>query len=454
MSKHYDLIAIGAGSGGLSVVERAASYGAKCAVIEHGDIGGTCVNVGCVPKKVMWYGANMAYTLKNAADYGFNVSINEFNWQKLVNGRQSYISGINNWYHDHIKENNIDEITGSASFVATHTDVNTVKVNEETFTADHIVIAPGTTPTIPDINGATLGITSDGFFALQQQPKKVAIVGSGYIAVELAGVLNGLGSDVTLFVRGPSVLRHFDSLLRDTLTKELLSSGINLITNTGIEEVTKGVENELHLSCSNNQHYDGFDCLIWAIGREPNVDGLNLSVTGVEQDEQGMILVDDYQNTNISGLYALGDVTGRVPLTPVAVAAGRRLGDRLFNNQPERHLDYENIPTVIFSHPPAGTLGLSEAAARKRYGDEKVKVYQSSFTPMAYAFTSHQPQTAMKLVVLGDDEKVIGCHVIGDGADEMLQGFAVAIKMGASKADFDNTVAIHPTSAEEMVTMR
>lgn len=454
MTNHYDLIAIGAGSGGLSVVERAASYGAKCAVIERGDIGGTCVNVGCVPKKTMWYGANMAYTLKNSLDYGFDVSINGFNWQKLVKGRQSYISGIKNWYHNYLNENNIDEITGSASFVEANAGVNTIKVGENIYSADHIVIAPGTTPVVPDINGAELGITSDGFFALQQQPRKVAIVGSGYIAVEFAGVLNALGSDVTLLIRGQSVLSHFDSLLRDSLSKELLSSGINVINNTSVESITKAANKELHISCNNNLHYEGFDTLIWAIGRRPNIDDLNLNVTGIELSERGSIKVDKYQNTNIAGLYGLGDVTGHVPLTPVAVAAGRRLGDRLFNGQTERYLDYENIPTVMFSHPPIGTVGLSEEDAIKRYGKEEIKIYQSEFTPMAYAFTTHQPHTAMKLVVLGKEEKVIGCHIIGDGADEMLQGFAVAIKMGATKEDFDNTVAIHPTSAEEMVTMR
>ena len=447
---NYDLIAIGAGSGGLSVVERAASYGARCAVIERRDIGGTCVNVGCVPKKTMWYGANMAYALKNAKDYGFDVSIDGFNWQKLVKGRQSYINGIKNWYHGYLDENNIDEITGSASFV----DAKTLKVGEDTFSADHIVIAPGTTPVIPDLSGADLGITSDGFFALQQQPKKVAIVGSGYIAVEFAGVLNALGSDVTMLVRGQAVLSHFDSLLRESLSKELISEGINVINNTSVESITKSGTGELHISCNNKLHYEGFDTLIWAIGRRPNLDDLNLKVTGAELNGKGEISVDKFQNTNVPGLYALGDVTGHMPLTPVAVAAGRRLADRLFDAQTERHLDYENIPTVMFSHPPIGTVGLSEEDAIKRYGKEEVKTYQSEFTPMAYAFTSHQPNTAMKLVVLGKEEKVIGCHIIGDGADEMLQGFAVAIKMGATKEDFDNTVAIHPTSAEEMVTMR
>ena len=450
MSKHYDLIAIGGGSGGISVAERAAMHGARCAVIERGVIGGTCVNVGCVPKKVMWYGANMAYTLQNAADYGFDIVNNGFSWQKLVKAREKYIGGINSWYHDYLKENNIDEITGSARFI----DAHTVEVGEESYNADHIVIAPGSTPTVPDIPGADIGITSDGFFALQEQPRYIAIIGSGYIAVELAGVLNALGTDVTLIVRGHYVLTHFDVMLRETLLRELLSCGINVIPNTTVESVEKTGEGDIHLSCNNNQHYDGFDTLLWAIGRNPNTLGLNLEGIGVELTESGAIRVDDYQNTNIPNIYALGDVTSKVPITPVAIAAGRRLADRIFNQQPERHLDYENIPTVIFSHPPAGTVGLSEDDAKKHYGDDVVTVFQTSFTPMAYAFTTHQPQTAMKLVTVGENHKIVGCHIIGDGADEMLQGFAVAIKMGATKADFDNTVAIHPTSAEELVTMR
>ncbi|HEY5602085.1 MAG TPA: glutathione-disulfide reductase [Gammaproteobacteria bacterium] len=450
MSKYYDLIAIGGGSGGLSVAERAAHYGGRCAVIEQGLLGGTCVNAGCVPKKVMWYASDMAYALKNAADYGFEISVNGFNWQKLIKSRQSYIAGINNWYHGYLKENKIDEITGSARFV----DVNTLVVNGETYSAPHIAVAPGGTPVVPAIPGGDIGMTSDGFFALQEQPKRVAIAGSGYVAVELAGVLNALGSEVTLLVRGHYVLSHFDIMLRDVLMKELLSSGINVITNTTVESVTKTGDNNIHLSCNNNRHYDGFDSLLWAIGRTPNTAGLNLEAAGVALTASGAIQVDEYQNTNIPGIYALGDVTNKVPLTPVAVAAGRRLADRIFNGQTDRHLDYENIPTVIFSHPPAGTIGLSEDEARKKFGNDTVKAYQTLFTPMAYAFTRHQPKTAMKLVTVGEEEKIVGCHIIGAGADEMLQGFAVAINMGASKADFDNTVAIHPTSAEELVTLR
>lgn len=449
MTKHYDLIAIGGGSGGLSAAERAATYGAKCAVIESGKMGGTCVNVGCVPKKVMWYGAEMAQSLKNAPSYGFDINVYGFSWAKLVAAREQYIKGINDWYHTYLSDSNIDEIQGAARFV----DAKTLEVNGERYTADHIVIAPGGVPAVPDTPGAKLGITSDGFFALTEQPKRVAVVGAGYIAVELAGVLNSLGSDVSLLLRRGHFLGNFDAMLRDTLMEEMVNNGVNIMPNISCTQVEKAGDGSLTLNFSNGQQLTEIDQLIWAIGRKPNTAALNLDAARVEHDASGVIPTDEFQNTNVSGIYAVGDVTGRAQLTPVAVAAARRLADRLFNNQPERKLDYENIPSVMFSHPPIGTVGLTEEQAREKHGDA-VKVYQTRFTAMAHAFTKHQPSTAMKLVTVGAQEKVVGVHIIGQGADEMLQGFAVAVKMGATKADFDNTVAIHPTSSEELVTLR
>ena len=449
MSKHYDLISIGGGSGGLSAAERSAQYGAKCAVVEVGKIGGTCVNVGCVPKKVMWYGADIAQSLHDAKSYGFNVELKGFDWGKLVKARENYIKGITDWYGNYLADSNIDSIEGYARFV----DNKTLEVNGEHLTADHIVIAPGGAPMVPDTPGADLGITSDGFFALTEQPERVVVVGAGYIAVELAGVLNALGSDVSLLLRREHFLSNFDSMLRDTLMEEMLNAGVNIIPRVSCTTVEKAQDGSLTLTFSTGQQLTEIDALIWAIGRKPNTDGLNLSAAGVVTDEQGYIPTDEFQNTNIKGIYAVGDVTGRAQLTPVAIAAARRLGDRLFNHQPNRKLEYENIPTVMFSHPPIGTVGLTEEQARKEHGDA-VKVYQTRFTAMAHAFTSHQPSTAMKLVTVGAQEKIVGVHVIGQGADEMLQGFAVAVKMGATKADFDNTVAIHPTSAEELVTLR
>lgn len=449
MTKHYDLIAIGGGSGGVSAADRAAVYGAKCAVVEVAKMGGTCVNVGCVPKKVMWYGADIAQTLHNARDYGFDVTLNGFDWGTLVAAREQYIQGINEWYGAYLSDSNIDSIQGHARFV----DAKTIEVNGAQYSADHIVIAPGGVPAVPDTPGAELGITSDGFFALTEQPRRVAVVGAGYIAVELAGVLNTLGSDVSLLLRREHFLTSFDAMLRDTLMEEMVNDGVNVITGVSCTAIEKAVDGSLTLNFQNGQQLTEVDALIWAIGRNPNTRDLNLDAAGVSYDERGYISTDEFQNTNVPGIYAVGDVTGRAQLTPVAIAAARRLGERLFNNQPERKLDYENIPTVMFSHPPIGTVGLTEEQAREKHGDA-VKVYQTRFTAMANAFTQHKPSTAMKLVTLGAQEKVVGVHVIGQGADEMLQGFAVAMKMGATKADFDNTVAIHPTSAEEMVTLR
>lgn len=451
MSKKYDydLLAIGGGSGGLSVTERAAVYGAKCAVVESGEIGGTCVNVGCVPKKIMWLGANMAAALEDAKDYGFDLENKGFDWQHLVNKRESYIAGINNWYHNYLADSNIDELPGFASFV----DEHTVDIDGKQVSAKHIVIAPGTSPSFPDIPGAEFGISSDGFFALTKCPKKVAIVGSGYIAVELAGVLNALGSDVCMNLRKEHLLRSFDAMLRETLLEEMLDQGVNIMPCTQIAEIIKEADGTLTLCDEKGNKNTGFSELIWAIGRQPNTEGMKLDAINLQLDAAGFITTDIYQNTNIENIFALGDITGRSPLTPVAIAAGRRLADRLYNNQTDRHLDYKTIATVVFSHPPIGTVGLTEGEARKEHGDA-VKIYQTRFTDMYSSMTKHATPTAMKLVCIGAQQKVIGCHIIGPGADEMLQGFAVAIRMGATKKDFDDTVAIHPTSAEELVTMR
>ena len=449
MSKHYDLIAIGGGSGGLSVAERAARYGARCAVVEKGPLGGTCVNVGCVPKKVMWFGASIAHTLENAGGYGFALGEYSFDWAELKRARDNYVHGINDWYHTYLSDSNIDELVGTARFV----DAGTIEVAGDQYTADHIVIAPGGSPMVPDTEGASLGITSDGFFELENLPRRVAVVGSGYIAVELAGMLNALGSDVTMLLRREHLLRNFDAMLRENLMEEMLGDGIDILARTQVKHILREDDGSLCIECENGQRLEGFDELIWAIGRYPLSGELKLEAAGVACDSQGYIPTDKYQHTNVDGVYAIGDVTGRAQLTPVAIAAGRRLADRLFGGMPDRHLSYETIATVVFSHPPIGTVGLTESEARDSHG-EAVKTYQTRFTAMYNAFTERKQKTAMKLVTVGAQEKVVGCHVIGPGADEMLQGFAVAIRMGATKKDLDDTVAIHPTSAEELVTMR
>lgn len=451
MTRHYDYIAIGGGSGGIASINRAAMYGKKCAIIEANHLGGTCVNLGCVPKKVMWYGAQVAEAIhKYAPDYGFDIEVKGFDFKKLVETRQKYIGNIHRSYENNLGKNNVEVINGFAKFV----DAKTVEVNGKHITADHILIATGGRPTFPNIKGAEHGIDSDGFFALTQLPERVAVVGAGYVAVEITGVLRSLGSEVDLYVRQHSPLRSFDHSIVNVLLEEMDKEGINLHTHSTLKEIIKNEDGSLTIQ-QESGHEKTVDCLIWAVGREPATDAINLEVTGVETNSIGKIKVDKFQNTNVEGIYAVGDIIeNSVDLTPVAVAAGRRLSERLFNNKPNEHLDYSLVPTVIFTHPPIGTIGLSEMQAIEQYGQEDVKCYTSSFTPMYSAVTQHRQKCTMKLVCLGEEEKIIGLHGIGFGVDEMIQGFAVAIKMGATKADFDNTIAIHPTGAEEFVTMR
>lgn len=449
-SKHYDYIAIGGGSGGIASINRAAMYGQKCALIEAKALGGTCVNVGCVPKKVMWHAAQIAEAIHQyGPDYGFDTTVNRFDWDTLISSRSAYIDRIHQSYDRVLGNNKVDVIQGFARFV----DANTIEVNGEKITADNILIATGGRPVQPNIPGAEYGINSDGFFELKALPKRVAVVGAGYIAVELAGVLNALGSETHLFVRKHAPLRNFDPLIVETLLEVMEAEGPKLHTHAIPKAVIKNADGSLTLQLENGTEQT-VDTLIWAIGREPATDNLNLAATGVELNEKGYIKVDKFQNTNVKGIYAVGDNTGAVELTPVAVAAGRRLSERLFNNKPNEHLDYSNIPTVVFSHPAIGTVGLTEPQAVEQYGADQVKVYKSSFTAMYSAVTRHRQPCRMKLVCVGADEKIVGIHGIGFGMDEMLQGFAVALKMGATKKDFDDTVAIHPTAAEEFVTMR
>lgn len=450
MTKHYDYLAIGGGSGGIASINRAAMYGQKCALVEAKYLGGTCVNVGCVPKKVMWHAAQIAEAIHlYGPDYGFDTTVNKFDWGKLIESRTAYIDRIHQSYERGLGNNKVDVIHGFAKFI----DAHTVEVNGETITADHILIATGGRPSRPNIPGAEYGINSDGFFELDALPKRVAVVGAGYIAVEIAGVLNGLGSETHLFVRKHAPLRTFDPMIVEALVEVMNAEGPQLHTQSVPKSVVKNSDGSLTLTLENGKTFE-VDCLIWAIGREPANDNINLSAAGVKTNDKGYITVDKYQNTNVKGIYAVGDNTGAVELTPVAVAAGRRLSERLFNNKPDEHLDYSNIPTVVFSHPPIGTVGLTEEQAKEQHGEDNVKVYKSSFTAMYTAVTQHRQPCRMKLVCAGKDEKIVGIHGIGYGMDEMLQGFAVALKMGATKKDFDNTVAIHPTAAEEFVTMR
>jgi glutathione reductase (NADPH) len=450
MARQYDFLVIGGGSGGIAAAKRAAGHGVKTVIIEAGRIGGTCVNRGCVPKKVMWNAALIAEVLHDAKDYGFEFKLERFDWSTIKQARDAYVSRLNKIYHRGLELSSVEEITGVAVFQ----DPHTVVVNGEALSAEHILIATGSHPDVPDVAGAELGITSDGFFELETQPRRVLVVGAGYIAVEFAGLLNALGSDVCMLLRSEAFLRRFDATLRETLMVEMQQAGVSILSCRQLQRVQKNGDGTLGVHTDNGESMAGFDSVIWAIGRSANTASLQLARTGVVTTPQGDIEVDEYQNTNVAGVYALGDVTGRWMLTPVAIAAGRRLGDRLFGGQPQARLEYENIPTVIFSHPPIGTVGISEDEAHARYGHGSVKVYQTRFTNMFHAVTKRKPATVMKLVTVGAQERIVGCHIIGAQADEMIQGLAVAVKMGATKRDLDNTVAIHPTSAEEIVLMR
>ncbi len=448
MSNKFDLIVIGGGSGGIAHARRAAEYGARVAVIECGPLGGTCVNVGCVPKKVMWYTASQMHQFEQAANYGFDITVNGHDFAALKGRRDTYVERLNGIYEANLDSSGVTYVAGAASFV----DPHTLAVNGEQYTAERIVIATGGRPSVPQIPGAEHGITSDGFFELEHRPERVLVAGSGYIAVELAGVLHGLGSGVQVVVRKDAIIREFDTMLGEQLMQAMENDGIEIETRV-VPAAVENTADGLMLSAEDGRSFGPVDSIIWAIGRSPNTVGLALENGGVSTDDRGFIPTDKYQQTNAEHIFALGDVTGRTALTPVAIAAGRRLADRLYGGMQGRRLEYGLIPTVIFSHPPIGTVGLSESAARAAFGDG-VKVYTSAFTPMYYALGSKKQRSVMKLITAGDDEKIVGCHVIGDGADEMLQGFAVAIRMGATKSDFDDTIAIHPTNAEEFVTMR
>ena len=445
---NYDYIVIGGGSGGIASANRAAMHGAKVLLIEGNRLGGTCVNVGCVPKKVMWQASVMHENmLHDSQGYGFDVNA-EFNFETLVANRDAYIKRLNGLYAQGLASNKVDLVTGNAKFVSDHV----VEVNGTMYEAPHILIATGGKSVFPDIKGAEYGDDSDSFFTWETLPKKVALVGAGYIALELAGVLNGLGVETHLFYRYERPLRQVDATIIEELIQIYKSEGIHLYPERHIQHIEKTETGSLVLTTQKETLE--VDRFIWGIGRTPNIENLGLENTSVTIDERGFIQVDRYQNTTSAGVYAVGDVIGKIDLTPVAIAAGRRLSERLFNNQTELYLDYSNVPTVIFTHPPIATIGLSEEEAVAQFGEAQVKVYRSQFNPMLYALQERKIKSTMKLVCVGPEEKIVGLHGIGVGVDEMLQGFAVAIKMGATKADFDNTVAIHPTGAEEFVTMR
>ncbi|MGQ7380470.1 glutathione-disulfide reductase [Streptococcus suis] len=448
--KEFDIIAIGGGSGGIATMNRAAIYGAKAAVIEGSHLGGTCVNLGCVPKKIMWYGSQVAEAIHHyGPEYGFTSQDVTFDFATLRKNREAYIERSRTSYGNTFTNNGVQVINGFAKFV----DAQTVEVNGELIRAKHIVIATGAQPAVPNIPGNELGIVSDDVFAWEELPTSVAVIGAGYIAVEMAGLLHGLGVQTDLFVRGNRPLRNFDSYIIQALMEEMERTNLPLHTGKTPVSLEKTENGLIQINFEDGSTHTAQQVL-WAIGRKPNVEQLNLEAAGVQLTPSGHIAVDEYQETGVPGIYALGDVTGEKELTPVAIKAGRLLAERLFNNKATAKMDYTNIPTVVFSHPAIGTVGLTEEEAIAQYGQEQVKVYTSAFTSMYTALANNRQMAKFKLVIVGENEQVVGLHGIGYGVDEMIQGFSVAIKMGATKEEFDAVVAIHPTGAEEFVTMR
>ncbi len=452
MTKHFDYLVIGGGSGGIASANRAGEHGAKVGLIEADELGGTCVNLGCVPKKVMWYAADMFGGIKKYAD-GYGIEFSEeptLNYPKLKKNRDDYIEFLHTAYQRGLDSNNVEVIKGYAKFV----DNRTVEVDGKEYTADHILIATGGRPKRLNIPGAEYGIDSDGFFELEELPESVAVIGGGYIGLELSGLMRTLGVDAHVFEFLSSVLPTFDSTIKEGYMELAEREGYadKIHTNASVSKVEKdGEKYILHFEDGSTHETD---LVLWATGRAPNVENINLDKAGVELTENGHIQVDKFQNTTAENVYAVGDVLGLLNLTPVAIAAGRRLSERLFNNKKDLFLDYTNIPTVVFTEPPIGTVGLTEEEALKAYGKDNIKVYKNTFSSMHTAITDNRQRAYFKLIVQGEDEVVVGLHGIGAGMDEITQGFAVPIKMGATKADFDDTVAIHPTAAEEFVTMR
>jgi glutathione reductase (NADPH) len=446
MASQSDLLVVGGGSGGLATAIRAARHGAKVTLFEPNELGGTCVNRGCVPKKAMWWAAELADAQRMAAAVGFDVQPGTLDWATFVDHREAYVLRARTSYANRLHDLGISRVPAPAHFM----DAHTLRAGDADYRAPHVVIATGSRPRPLGLPGADLAIDSDGFFKLDHCPARVGIVGGGYIGVELAGVLRALGSRVELITRG-GLLSRFDADLGNALSGLMRTQGIHHHEGCAVRGLHRDAQG-LWLDCSDHAPHGPYDQVISAIGRLPNVESLRLDAAGVKLGKIDQTVADDFENTSVAGVYAIGDVNGKPALTPVAIAAGRQLADRLFGGRPDAHLDYACIPSVVFSHPPIGSVGLSEGEARKQYGDA-VKIHKTRFTPMLWSLAGRESKTMMKLVCAGDDERVVGLHGIGPGMDEMLQGFAVAVKMRATYADFLHTVAIHPTSAEEFVTM-
>ena len=441
----YDMITIGGGSGGVRASRFSAQrYGKKTAVIENMRIGGTCVMRGCVPKKLLVYGAHFAEDFEDAAGFGWDVGASKHHWPKLMAAKRKELDRLEDVYHRLLREAGVDEITGTGKIV----DAHTVEVEGKTYTAEHILVATGGWPTLPDVPGIEHAITSNEALDLEDLPDRIVIVGGGYIAVEFAGIFNALGADVTIIIRAENVLRGFDQTMRDALRDELHKKGIKVLSECQVKSIEKS-DSGYSLRLDQVDFIEA-DLVMYATGRAPNTKGIGLEDAGVEMDKNGAIIVDAYSKTSVDSIYAIGDVTDRIQLTPVALAEGMALAHTLFGNHPTS-VEYDNVPSAVFSMPPISTVGMTETEARK---DHDVDIYQSRFRPMKHTLSGREEHSVMKLIVDKKTDKILGAHMMGADAPEIIQGIGIAIKAGATKADFDHTIGIHPTAAEEFVTMR
>jgi len=446
MKFDYDLFVIGAGSGGVRAARMSAGFGAKVAVCEDKFMGGTCVNVGCVPKKLFVYGSHFSEDFADAKGYGWDVTVNGFNWHALRDNKTTEIERLNGIYRNMLGNTGVEVIDGRGKITGEHT----VEVNGKTYTAERILIATGGWPTRPNIPGAEYMVDSNEVFYLDEFPKRFVVLGGGYIATEFAGIFEGLGADVTQIYRGDQILRGFDQDVRDEVSAEIAKKGVNIKLNTNIEQITKeGAQLKVHLT--NGEVLDA-DVVLTAIGRHPNLENLGALDHGVQLNERGYINVDPVTfQTDCPSIYAVGDIIGGLELTPVALAEGMSLANRLYNNN-AYEVDYADIATAVFCQPNIGTVGLTEEQARAEFN--AIRVYTSKFRHMKHTLSGRDEKVFMKLVVDDATDRVVGCHMVGPDAGEIIQGLAVAMKAGATKAVFDSTIGIHPTAAEEFVTMR
>ncbi|MCW9045619.1 MAG: glutathione-disulfide reductase [Alphaproteobacteria bacterium] len=446
MAKYdYDLVTIGAGSGGVRASRMAAQTGARVAICEEARVGGTCVLRGCVPKKLLVYASHFADEFETAESFGWSVPETDFNWQKLITNKNKELDRLNGVYQRILRDNGVETLNGFGKVV----DPHTVDVGGETVTAERILISTGGWPASPNIPGIEHVISSNEALDLPELPKRMVIVGGGYIAVEFAGIFNGLGVEVTEIIRADAILRGFDEDVRVTLTEEMTKAGVDIRSECTVKSIEK-TDNGYSLLLDHDEVLET-DLVMYATGRKPKIAGLGLEEVGIKLARNGSIIVDEYSQTNIPSIYAVGDVTDRMNLTPVALAEGRAFVETVYNNNPTT-VDYDNIPTAVFSQPPIGTVGLGEAEAREKFG--KVDIYVSRFRPMKLTLGDKDERTFMKLIVDQASDKVVGCHMVGPDSAEIAQGLGIALKCGATKAQFDATIGIHPTAAEEFVTMR